>query len=144
MKKHIARIALFSLVAAGLVAVPATGRADDASKTNSTAAAAPVAKKKHGQFHGSVTAVDAAAMTLTVNAETIDVTSATIITKAGKPAVLSDIVVGDMVKGAYKKDDAGKMDASTITAGEKPTKKKKKTADTMAAPAATPAPAPGN
>ena len=144
MKKHIARIALFSLVAAGLVAVPAASRADDASKTDKPAAAAPAPKKKakaHTTFHGSVTAVDTAAMSLTVGTNTIYVTSETMITKGDKPATLSEITVGETATGTFKMDDAGKMNATAIHAGEKGSKKpKKKTSE--AAPAAPAPPAP--
>ncbi|HSY17289.1 MAG TPA: hypothetical protein VK815_03105 [Candidatus Acidoferrales bacterium] len=143
MKKHIARIALFSLVAAGLVAVPAASRADDASMTDKPAAAAPAPKKKAHAFHGSVMAVDTAAMSLTVGTNTIYVTSETLITKSDKPATLSEITVGDAATGAFKVDAAGKMNATTIHAGEKGSKRvKKKTSD--AAPAAPAPPAPPN
>jgi hypothetical protein len=147
MKKHFARIALFSLVAAALVAVPAASRADDAATTDKPAAAAPALKKKKAKahkstFHGSVTAVDTAAMSLTVGSNTVYVTSETIITKAGKPAVLSELTVGETAGGSYKTDEAGKLDAVTINAGEKETKKpKKKAAKAAATPAAPAAPA---
>jgi len=143
MKKHIARIALFSLVIAGLVAVPAASRADDASaaKTDKPAAATPppASKKKSHTFHGDVTAVDTAAMTLTVGTNTIYVTSETIIKKGETPATLSEITVGETANGTCKVDDAGKMNATAIHVVEKGAKKpKKKTSE--AAPAAPPAP----
>ena len=141
MKKHIARIALFSLVAAALVAVPATSRADGDSTTDKSAAAAMPALKKKSKarttFHGSVAAVDTAAMTLTVDTNTLYVTSATMITKDGKPATLSEITVGETAKGTFKTGDDGKMDATTVTAGEKAPKKPRKKASTTAP--ATPA-----
>jgi hypothetical protein len=144
MKKSIVRIALFSLVAAGLVAVPATSRADDASMTDKPAATTPAPKKKakaRTTFHGSVTAVDTAAMTLTVGTNMVYVTSETMITKDGKPATLSEITVGETATGSYKLDDAGKMNATAIHAGEKGTKKpKKKAADATPTAPAPPAP----
>ena len=143
MKKYITHIALFSLVAAALVAVPATSRAEDKPKTD----APPAAKKAHAQFRGKVTAIDTAAMTLTVDTQVIYVTSETKITKGGKPATLSEITVGETATGSCKKDDAGKMDATTIHAGEAaPHKERKKATDKAtdkgmdAAPETPPAP----
>lgn len=126
MKKQIAKITLFGLVAAALVAVPAASRAEDS--TNAPAAAPA---NKHGTpFHGKVTDVDTNAMTLTVKSLTINITSETKITKDNKPATLSDIAVGDTVRGAYKTDDAGKLNATVIRDGLKTGTTKKKKPDT--------------
>ena len=70
-------------------------------------------------FHGKVTAVDTNAMTLTVGTLTLQVTSDTKITKDGKPAKLSDGVVGEPVRGSYKKTDDGKLNAVTVHFGVK-------------------------
>lgn len=118
MKKQ---IALFSIVIAALIALPAITRAQDA--------AAPAAsKKQHGSmFSGKVSAVDAAAMTVTITAKTGDttytVTADTKITKDGQAATLADVAVGQAVSGAFKKDSAGKMTASTLAIGGKKKKK---------------------
>jgi hypothetical protein len=117
MKNNIAKLTLFSLVAAALVAAPAISRAEDS--TNAPAAAAPAAKKKVTPFRGNVAAVDAAATTFTVGTLTIAVTSETKITKAGQPATFADITVGEAVGGAYKKDDTGKLNATTVKIGAK-------------------------
>jgi Ni/Co efflux regulator RcnB len=118
MKKQ---IALIALAAAALIAAPATIHAQDAAATNS--AAAPTSKKHGDGVHGAVVAVDATAMTVTVGTKTYNVTSDTKITKAGQPATLSDVTVGETVSIGYKKDDAGKLNATTIRVGAK----KKKT-----------------
>jgi hypothetical protein len=116
MKKN---IALYAIAAAALIAAPAAVRAQDAS----TPAATAPAKKHHALwFHGKVTAVDTTAMTLTVGTNTINITSKTKILKDGKLAALTDIAVGDMVHGAYKKAD-GKMDATVIHVGQMKKKK---------------------
>jgi hypothetical protein len=65
-------------------------------------------------FHGDLTAVDTNAMTLTVGKRTFNMTSETIVTKDGKPAVLADGAVGGQVRGAYKKNAEGKLDAVSI------------------------------
>jgi hypothetical protein len=116
MKKQ---IALFSLVAAAFIAAPAVVLAQDTP--------APAKKhEKHGgtPFHGKVSTVDTAGSTFTVGQLTINVTPETKITKDGKPASLSDITVGEKVGGSYKKDEAGKLNAVTVHAGEKGEKKK--------------------
>ena len=132
MKKQ---IALFAIVAAALVAAPVVVRAADKPAKDAASTEAGAKSKKHGlPFHGKVTAVDTAAMTVTVGTMTINVTSETKITKEGKPATLSDITVGENIGGAYMKDDAGKMNATTIhlnmkggkKAANGETKKKKK------------------
>lgn len=125
MKNNLAKIMLFSLVTAALIAVPAVSRAEDKPAVKPAAdAGQPAAKKRPTPFHGKVAAVDAAAATVTVGKTTINITSETKITKDGKPATLSEIVVGDTVGGSYKKDDAGKSNATTLNAGEKAPKEK--------------------
>ncbi len=67
---------------------------------------------------GKVVNVDTNVMALTIGKHTYDVTSATRITKAEKPAVLSDIAVDDKVTVVYKK--AGdKLIAATVSDGKK-------------------------
>jgi hypothetical protein len=56
-------------------------------------------------------------MTLTVEKRTFNMTSETIVTKDDKPAVLADGVVGEPVRGAYKKNADGKLDAVMIRFG---------------------------
>ena len=123
MKKQIIKLTL-SLFATAIIAAPVLSHAQDTG-TNAPAApaqTAPVKPKKHEGlvFRGAVSAVDAKAMTLTVGKRTFAVTSDTKITKEGKPAILSDIAVGDKVGGAYKKADDGKLCATTINDGKKP------------------------
>ena len=123
MKSKFSKITLFTIIAAALVVAPAAGRAEDKPADKS---AAPVIAKRT-PFKGQVSAVDTAAMTLAVGSLTLNVTSETILTKAGKPAILSDISVGETVRGSYKKDDAGKVNAVTISVIEKaPNLEKKK------------------
>ncbi len=128
MKKHIVKLTLF-LFATAIIAAPGLSRAQDNGATPPAAPGQnePVKPKKHegSVFRGTVGAVDAKAMTLTVGKRTFDVTSDTKITKDGKPAILSDIAVGDKVGGAYKKTDDGKLAATTINAGKKPAEEPK-------------------
>ena len=120
MKKQ---IALFSLVTAALIAVPAINFAQDA-----TTPPAASAKKHAGQtFTGKITAVDTTANTVTVAAAdgslTLNVTSTTKITKDKNSATLADFAVGDQVAGAYKKD-GDKLNATVLHNGKAGKKKK--------------------
>lgn len=137
MKNHLSQITLFGLVAVMLAAVPAASHAEDKPTTP-----APGGGHMREAFHGRVTAVDTAAMTLTVEDKTLTVTSQTLISRENKPAVLAEILVGDTANGAYKTDAAGKLNATSIRAEKE--KKKERNKTTEAAPVPTPAPAPGN
>ena len=123
MKKQIVKIIL-SLFATAIITAPVLSRAQDNGANPPTAPGQtePAKPKKHevNVFRGIVSAVDAKAMTLTINKRTFEVTSDTKITKNGQPAILSDISVGDKIGGAYKKTADGKLVATTINDGKKP------------------------
>jgi hypothetical protein len=133
MTKNISKIAVLSLFAAALVAMPALSRAEGTS-TNAPASSdqTPAKPKKHGNlpFHGNLSAVDTKAMTLTVGTLTLQVTSDTLITKDGKSATLADGVVGELVSGAYKKTNDGKLNATSVHFGAKTEEKKKEASGT--------------
>ena len=122
MKKHIAKITTLSLLAAAVIAVPALLCAADVS-TNTPGSSGQTVRPKPGihgiPFHGKVAAVDANAMTLTVGNLTLQVSSDTKIFKDGKPAKLSDGVVGEQVRGAYKKGEDGKLNAVSVYFGDR-------------------------
>ena len=130
MTKNTSKIAVLSLFAAALVAMPALSRAEGSS-TNAPAVPGqtPAQPKKHGNppFHGNLSAVDTKAMTLTVGTLTLQVMSDTLITKDGKSATLADGVVGELVSGAYKKTDDGKLNATSVHFGAKVEKKNAET-----------------
>ena len=121
MKKH---ITLFAIIVAALVAAPASLRAEDKPAKPEASQSAEHAPKKKGvvPFHGKVAAVDATAATVSAGSRTFNITSETKITKNGKPATLADISVGEKIGGAYKKTEAGKLNAVSIRIGEKPEK----------------------
>jgi hypothetical protein len=129
MKNHITKNTVLSLLAAALVAVPGLAYAQDA---NSNAPAAPAQTVAPGHqkrglipFRGKLGAVDPTAMTLTVGNRTFVVTAGTKILKNGEPATLSDGVVGEPVRGAYKKAEGGKFEAVTVHFGAKSAEKPK-------------------
>ena len=127
MTKNISKIAALSLFAAALVAIPALSRAEGSSTNAPSSGQTTAQPKKHGNlpFHGNLSAVDTKAMTFTVGTLTLQVTSDTLITKDGKSATLADGVVGDPASGAYKKNDDGKLHATSIHFGAKVEKKNK-------------------
>ncbi|MSU64046.1 MAG: hypothetical protein EXS31_16910 [Pedosphaera sp.] len=94
--------------------------------------AAPVAaslKSNHIPFHGKLGAVDAKAMTITIDGKekkrVIHVAMHAKITKAGGAAKLEDAVVGEEVRGQLLKTD-GKEEAISLRLGAKPEAKEKK------------------
>jgi hypothetical protein len=135
MKRNILKITASALFAAAMMAAPTLSRAQDATSTNAPAVVdqtpvpipaqttnAPVKKiRKHDRmvFNGKLVEVDTNAMTFTVGTRTFEVTSDTKIVKDGKPATLSDGVVGDMAAGSYKKAAGGGLDALSVRFGEK-------------------------
>jgi hypothetical protein len=137
MKKMIFKITTLGLFALAIIAMPATGRAQDAMSTNAPAApeqkaeVPPVTHKKHDHsvFNGKLSAIDTNAMTLTVGERTFEITSETKITKDGEPAILSDGVVGEMARGAYKKGADGKLSATSVHFGAKSDGEKRKQAN---------------
>jgi len=129
MKKHIAKITVLSLFAAAMVVVPVFAHAQDAntnapSSSDQTTTPKP---KMHGviPFHGRLDAMDTNAMTLTVGNRTFQVTADTKIFNNGEPAALSDGVVGEPVRGAYKKTEAGQLEAVNVHFGAKGGEKQK-------------------
>jgi hypothetical protein len=128
MTRKIAKITTLSLFAAALVAMPVLSRAQDSNAPASPNQTAPAKPKKHSNppFHGKLSAVDTNAKTLTVGTLTLQVTPDTKITKDGQPAVLADGVVGEQVRGSYKKTDDGKLNAVTVHFGVKSGEKPKK------------------
>jgi hypothetical protein len=128
MTRKIAKITTLSLFAAALVTMPVLSRAQDSNALASPDQTAPAKPKKHSNppFHGKLSAVDTNAMTLTVEKRTFNITPDTKITKDGQPAVLADGVVGEQVRGSYKKTDDGKLNAVTVHFGVKSGEKPKK------------------
>ncbi|HEX7618988.1 MAG TPA: hypothetical protein VF480_09760 [Verrucomicrobiae bacterium] len=135
MKKHVVKLSMLTLCAAAILAVPALSCAQDTTNAPAAAGQTPTAGKHNAmpsatlQFHGTLSAVDTNAMTLTVGKRTFNMTSETIITKDGKPAVLADGVAGKQVRGAYRKNEEGKLDAVTVRFGGSTGVKKKESAN---------------
>ena len=124
MKKLIAP----ALLIAAIACVAANLHAADAAKDNSAPAPKPETKVKQMPFRGKVGAVDATAKTITLEGKetgrVFQVTSATKISKDGKPAVLADVTLGEAVGGLAKENAAGKWEIVTLRIGARPGKEK--------------------
>jgi len=122
-------------VVAGLLGAARTAVAQDSTNAAPTTNAAPVTKtaKPRGKaITGAVTKIDNDAKTITIanHDKPFSITSKTKITKAGEPAILSDIMVGDRVTIRAKDDETGNPVATSIRVG-----KPKVKAEAAAAPA---------
>lgn len=115
-----------TLAAAVLLSMPAPSSAQDKKDEKKT----PEKAKKEGviPFNGKAAAVDKDAKTVKLNGEkarVLQITSTTRINKAGKPAILDDLKEGEEVSGAYKTTADGKMEATVLNIGPRPTAKGK-------------------
>ncbi len=132
--------------------MPLNAQLTPATTASPTATVAPAAKwaARPLPFHGKVSAVDQTAKTFTLGGKegsrVFKVTDGTVITKAGAPATMTDLVANEQVRGAYIKLPDGTFEAKTVTIGpktegEKKAKKGKKgAAEEEASPAASPTP----
>ena len=124
MKKS---IVLALLTAAMVFTGPATQAAEGAKDKP---AEAPKSERKLKQmpFRGKVSAVDKTAKSVTLEGKeksrTFQITSTTKITKDGKPAVISDVIVGQTAGGLAKETAPGKWEAVTLNIGAKAGKAK--------------------
>lgn len=95
-------------------------------------AAPAAAKKKTAPFVGTLKKVDEAAMAITVGSKTservIYVTSETRFRREGKPATLTDGVVGEEVAGVARIAEGGRWEAQSVRWGAKPESEKPKKA----------------
>ena len=123
MKKHLVKLSMLALAVA-LIGTPAIVRAQDTGSNAPAGTEAPVKKKKGGAlpFHGKVASVDTTANTVTVGKLTLNITEKTKIKKDGQAGTISDVTVGESIKGAYKKGTDGKLTAVSISIGEAPKK----------------------
>lgn len=131
MKKYVVQITI-GLLATTMVVLSMVAQAQDANPNVSSTANQTVAPKpkKHNAipFHGKLAAVDTKDMTLKVGKRTFQVTPDTRIFKDGHPAALSDGVVGEPVRGTYKKAEDGKLNVLSLHFGAKIEGKRKKPA----------------
>jgi hypothetical protein len=111
---------------AGLTALTSTSYSKAADDAPAPAPADKTEKKtpsnRHVPFHGKVDVLDKTAGTLKIGERTFHVTSATKITKAGKPSSIEAAAVGEEVGGAYQLRDGGRLEVTSLRIGPKPAK----------------------
>jgi hypothetical protein len=125
MMKSALRFGALSLLVAALASSPAqllaqtTNNPAAAKKTSVAKKDAATKSKAAHPFHGKLAAVDKIAKTIKVGESVYLITSATKITKDGKPATLEDGVVGEPVSGYVRPTEDGKMPATMVRFGAK-------------------------
>ena len=105
----------------------ASPKATAAPKTKATPTPAgntttDVQKARALPFHGMISAVDAKAKTFTIagkKSRVFKVTDKTVLSKAGKPATMKDVVANEEVRGSYWKVTDGTLEAKTVKLGPK-------------------------
>ena len=117
MIKSLGKLSLATILAALVVGMPMGSFAQD--KPTNAPPATPSVAVRAIPFRGKLGAVDQVNKTITLDEKTktnrvFEVTSATKITKDGKPATLADGVVGDPVTGSYLKGADGKLTAKSV------------------------------
>ncbi len=121
-----------ALLVGGSVALAADNGTGTASSSSATAKRA-----KQMPFRGKITAVDAAAKTLTLSGKQkpriLRLTATTRIQRDGKPALIEDLRAGEQVGGLAKATDAGEWEIVTLNVGQKPKAPKTAEAETETA-----------
>ena len=91
-----------------------------ASPTASPAGSA-AAKLHPITFHGMIVSTDEKAKTFTIagkeKSRSLNITEKTVVTKAGRPATIKEIVANEEVRGTYYKQPDGTMEARTVSLG---------------------------
>ena len=108
-------------------------------------------------FHGMISAIDQKAKTFTIaskeHSRVFKITDKTVMTKAGKPATMKDVVANEEARGSYWKVMDGTLEAKTVKLGPKTDaekaadekakarkKEKEAAAESSASPSASPKP----
>ena|ERR1051326_4578873 len=122
MKNRFLKILALLLVWCALASVPNQLLAQSTNKAPVPKKAAKdgAAKKPSAHpFHGTLTAIDKNAKTITVGKVTYQTSSETKFKKGDKPATLEEGVIGEEVGGYVKPNEEGKLVASSVRFGPK-------------------------
>src|SRR5436190_3431029 len=133
-------------------------KASPTPKTTSSPAAnitTDVAKARAIPFHGMTSAADQKAKTVTTagkeHSRVFKITDKTVMTKAGAPATIKDVVANEEARGSYWKVTDGTLEAKTVKLGPKTDaekaadekrKMKKKEKESATEPSASPSASP--
>jgi len=141
---------------AGIISLPLGALGAEEKSSSPSPTAAPIAKSMASSeaakvgarpvpFHGMVSAMDQTAKTFTIagkgSSRVFKVTDKTAVTKAGKPATMTDITENVEVSGSYWKAADGSLEAKTVKIGPMSKEKTKgeKAAKSSPSPSASPA-----
>jgi hypothetical protein len=120
--KSITKLSLLVLTAFALAALPATAQTDATTATTTNATPRPP-RPRVPQVGGTISSIDATAMTMTLKSRAGDVivkvTSDTRITKDREPAVFADAKEGLRVTVRGKKQDDGSWVATSLSINTK-------------------------
>ncbi len=114
---------LFAICLVGVIIYPLRSPAGRPSESAEEAEAAgtPSARVHAVPFHGVIASFDDKARSFTIagkeNARSFKITETTVITKAGQPATMKDIVANEEVRGSYYKMSDGSLEAKTVKLG---------------------------
>ena len=122
MTKTILSLTSLAMIAA-IAGVPAAVRGADAPTTapSTMPSAAGADQAGAAKFYGTISAVDPAAKTFTIDGQTYSVIGETHMSKAADDslATLADAVVGEPARGSYTKSSDGKMNVTKVRFGKK-------------------------
>lgn len=100
---------------------PAPTAASAPASTKTTPAPSKEKTERAIPFHGMVSAVDQTAKTFTIagkeKARVFKVTDKTVLTKAGAPATMKDVLANEEVRGSYVKAADGSLEARVVKLG---------------------------
>jgi hypothetical protein len=92
-----------------------------ASPAAAAATASPAKAPRAIPFHGMISAVDARAKTFTIagkqKSRVFKITDKTVLTKAGNPATMKDVVANEEARGSYWKMTDGTLEAKSVKLG---------------------------
>src|SRR5207237_9194280 len=84
-------------------------------------AASAAAKLPPITFHGMIVSTDEKSKTFTIagkeKSRSLKITDKTVVSKAGRPATIKEIVANEEVRGTYYKEPDGTMEARTVSLG---------------------------
>ena len=126
MKNSFLKFAVCGLLAVAVVGAPLTGFAQEDKKEKAEKKEGGEKKKGNPPINGKVAAVDKTAKTVTIGQTVIHITSETRIQKAGQPATIDDITVGEQGMAVIRKTDDGKVEAMRFRIGPRPEGEAKK------------------
>ena len=124
MKITILTPALAALLGFALASAPVTAQAQTSTNMTTAPAAPAKAKTNKVNYHGSITAIDTTANTITVLSTSkkegdktlvLTIDAATKIKRDKEAATLADFKVGEKVTGSYVVEAAGTMTAVKLT-----------------------------